>query len=227
MAVIVREMVDFGDGLREVKAYYPKGILSKAQREKADRLDAILSEALASVAASIQAELADGPDLEKWHALGRGLQFLRDPTLVDPADLEGDVWRAVRQRCPEFLRPRGSDSAKSEARRAGGSLDHYRFCYAVGAFELADIAWMRRWSDWITLVESPGILRDMRILGSLNAALGPRGSSLTRLQFRRLAKELRSEFSTARTFRDSSVLSETAIREAVQRAVDAAFSDRA
>ena len=46
MAVIVRETIDLGAGPQEVRVFLPKGVLSKSEREQAERLDTYLTKLL-------------------------------------------------------------------------------------------------------------------------------------------------------------------------------------
>jgi len=219
MAVIVREKVDFGAGPQEVRVFLPKGVLSKSQREQAERLDEFLSKTLAEIYEDMKKENSlSGPELWKWYSLGRRLQFIGDLSLVAPNDvLQGHIWRAIRDHCPAELRPspqrRGKQGTRPE--REGHRRDHYNYCYEIGKYPREGISKIQRWSDWISLFESPGILRDPRILKFAIEAIAEIGHPLTRPEFRKLVKALRKPFSTRPAYIEPSVLPDERLRALV------------
>ena len=228
MAVLVRETIDLGAGPQEVEAFLPKRPLSKREREQAERLDNFLRLRVAEIVAEMRAEgRVEAREIIRWYGLGRRLTFVEDRVLVAPEDLEdGHVWKAIRQYCPPELRPTLREGGKSDqraARREGTQLDHYHHCYLLGKQDEANLSWLTRWTDWFAIVESPGILRDPRVLPLVLEAISRVGKGLRRTDFRRIMKELRALFSTKPVYRDTTVLKddflEREIAAAVRRAV--------
>ena len=223
MAVIVRETIDLGAGPQEVRVFLPKGVLSKSEREQAERLDNDLSKLLPKIYEDMKKEGSlSGAELLKWYNLGRRLQFVGDPSRVSPNDLlQGHVWRAIRDYCPKELRPspqrRGNRDTRPE--REGQRRDHYNYCYEIGKYPWEGISRIQRWSDWISLFESPGMLRDPRILKLVIEAISVIGHPLTRPDFRKLVKALRKPFSTRPTYIEPSVLPDERLRALIHEAL--------
>jgi len=223
MAVIVRETIDFGAGPENVEVFLPKGTLSRSEREQAERLDEYLRKLLPRIYEDIKKEGSlSGSQLLKWYNLGRRLQFVGDPSLVVPDDLlQGYIWLAIRQYCPKELTPspqrRGERDTRPE--REGHRRDHYNYCYEIGKYRLEDISWIPRWSDWISLFESPGLLRDPRILRLVGQALAKRQRPLGREKFRQFVKALRKPFSTRPVYTEASVLPDERLRVLVSEAL--------
>lgn len=225
MAVIVREMMDLGAGPQEIEVFLPKRPLSRRETEQAERLDDFLRLRIPEIAAEMRSEGSlHAPEVRKWHALGRRLAFVQDRALVAQDDLvEGHVWGAIRQYCPPELRPSrrgGTTSDAAVARREGTRLDHYHYCYLLGKQDPAIFAWLTRWSDWFDLVEIAGALRDARALPLVVEAISGVGRQLGRREFREFVKELRGVFSTKPVFRDTTVLDEDLLANAIATAID-------
>jgi len=223
MAVIVRETIDLGAGPQEVKVFLPKGMLSKSEREQAERLDKELSTLLPRICEDMKREGSlSGSEFFKWYKLGRRLQFVDDPSLVAPDDLQRDnIWRAIREHCPQELRPSPKRRGKRDTRpeREGHGRDHYHCCYEIGKYSWEDISKIQRWSDWMSLFESPGILRDSRILKLVIEAIAGIGHPLARVEFRKLLKALRKAFSTRPTYVEPSVLSNERLEVLISKAL--------
>lgn len=223
MAVIVRETIDLGAGPQEVKVFLPKGMLSKSEREQAERLDEYLSKLLPRIYEDMKKEGSlSGPQLLKWYNLGRRLQFVDDPSLVAPDDLQRDnIWRAIREHCPKELTPslqrRGGRDTQPE--REGHRRDHYHCCYEAGKLSWESISKIQRWSDWMSLFEVPGILRDPRIPKLVIEAIAGIGHPLTRPEFRKLLKALRKPFSTRPTYREPSEFPDERLRALISEAL--------
>ena len=223
MAVIVRETIDFGAGPENVEVFLPKGTLSRSEREQAERLDEYLRKLLPRIYDDMKMEGSlSGSELLKWYNLGRRLQFIGDTSLVAPDDLlRGYIWQAIRDHCPKELRPshkrRGERDTQPE--RDGHRRDHYHCCYEIGKYSWEEISRIQRWSDWISLFESPGILRDPRILKLVIEAIATIGHPLTRLEFRKIIKALRKPFSTRPTYIEPSVLSDERLRALISEAL--------
>lgn len=224
MAVIVRETIDFGAGLENVEVFLPKRTLSRSEREQAERLDEFLRKTLPEICEDMKKENSlSGPELWKWHNLGRRLQFVDDPSLVAPNDLlQGYIWQAIRQYCPQELRPSPKRRGKRDTRpeREGHRRDHYHWCYEIGKYSWEDnISKIQRWSDWMSLFESPGIPRDPRILKLVIEAIARIEHPLTRIEFRKLVKALRKPFSTRPIYIEPSELPDERLRELISEAL--------
>jgi len=223
MAVIVRETIDLGAGPQKVKVFLPKGMLSKSEREQAERLDERLSKLLPRIYEDMKKEGSlSGPQLIKWYNLGRRLQFVDDPSRVAPNDLlQGYIWRAIRDHCPKELRPspqrRGERDTQPE--REGHRRDHYSCCYEAGKLSWESISTIQRWSDWMSLFEAPGIPRDPRIPKLVLEAIAGIGHPLTRPEFRKLVKALRKPFSTRPTYREPSEFTDERLRALISEAL--------
>jgi hypothetical protein len=223
MAVIVREKIDLGAGPQDIRVFLPKGVLSKSEREQAERLDIYLSELLPRIHKDMRKEGSlSGSELVKWYNLGCRLQFVDDPSLVAPDDLlQGYIWKAIREHCPQELRPspkrRGEQDTQPE--REGHRRDHYHCCYEIGKYSWEDINKIKRWSDWMSLFEAPGILRDSRILKLVIEALTRIEHPLARIEFRKLVKALRKPFSTRPTYVEPTVLPDERLKALVSKAL--------
>lgn len=223
MAVIVRETIDFGAGPENVEVFLPKRTLSRSEREQAERLDEYLSKLLPRIYEGMKkGNSLSGPELQKWHDLGRRLQFVGDPSLVAPDDLlHGYIWLAIRQYCPKELMPSPQRRGKRDTRpeREGHRRDHYNYCYEIGKYPWEVISRIQRWSDWISIFESPGILRDPRILKLVIEAIAEIGRPLTRPEFRKLVKALRKPFSTRPSYIEPSGLPDERLSALISEAL--------
>ena len=223
MAVIVHETIDFGAGPENVEVFLPKGTLSKSEREQAERLDAYLSKLLPRIYEDMKKEGSlSGSEFFKWYNLGRRLQFVDDSSLVAPDDLlQGYIWQAIREHCPQELRPSPKRRGKRDTRpeREGHGRDHYHCCYNAGKYSWEGLSKIKRWSDWMSLFESPGILRDPRILKLVIEAIARIEHPLTRIEFRKLVKALRKPFSTRPTYVEPSVLSNERLEVLISEAL--------
>lgn len=226
MAVIVLEIIDFGDGPETVEVFLPKGTLTRTEREQAERLDEFLRKTLPKIYEDMKNEnCLSGPELWKWYNLGHRLRFVGDTSLVAPEDVSrGRIWLAIRQYCPDELRPsaRGQAERAKHPEREGQRRDHYYCCYEIGKYRWEDISWIRRWSDWMSLFEAPGVLRDPRILGLVGQALAEREHPLSREEFRRFLKALRKPFSTRPVYTEPSELPDERLKELVFEALHSA-----
>lgn len=224
MAVIIRETIDFGAGPENVEVFLPKGTLSRSEREQAERLDKYLRKLLPKIYEDMKKEGSlSGSQLLKWYNLGRRLQFVGDTSRVAPNDLlQGHIWRAIRDHCPKELRPSPKRRGRRDTRpeREGHRRDHYNYCYEIGKYSWEDIiSRIQRWSDWISLFESPAILRDPRILKLVIEAIAGIGHPLTRVEFRKVVKALRKPFSTRPTYIEPSELPDERLRELISEAL--------
>ena len=225
MAVIVTRIANFGNGEIRLRVFLPEGQkITKAEREKAERLDEFLKERIPEIEREMERDGSLNKDaLRKWHSLGTRLQFVEDRSLVDPSDVyEGRIWRALREYCPVSLRPKGAreeDHGRSgPPKREGKKYDHFELCYRLGKFQWSDINWLPTWTDWVDLIETPGLIRDARIVPAISRLARPLYRTLVRENFREVIKELRKEFPTKTKLIESTGLEDAAITEKVKNA---------
>lgn len=225
MAVIVREKRTIRGREVMARVYRPRGVISKEDRLRAERLDVFLKERMPEMLQELQeVGIVDGPLVRKWHTLGVRLrEFADDPSLVDPKDRdERRLWLAVRSHCPKELlagSEEASGSDEEEApRREGHKYDHFHYCYEAGKFEWEEFCWIQRWSDWISILESPGLIRDLRVFRALGGEVRSMARYPGRRRLRSILRALRQHFRTRR-YRDSSVLSREEIQGLVSQAV--------
>jgi len=207
-----------------VRAFLPPGRLSKASRERAERLDGFLAQRMREIEKEMMLEGSLSEQaLKKWHALGTRLQFVDDVALVEPSDVnERWIWRAIREHCPQSLLPKGElESDAREARglkRAGKKNDHFELCYKLGKYEWTDVEWLPTWTEWVDLIEAPGLTGDERIVRRIAELARTVYRTLVKENFREVIKELRKEFPTKSRAIESSELEDTEIKEKVNRA---------
>jgi len=207
-----------------VKAFLPPGKVSKTGREKAERLDSFLSRRMREIEKEMMLEGSlNEQALKKWHALGARLQFVDDAELVEPSDVnERFIWQAVREHCPSALLPKGElegDAGETKGlKRAGKKNDHFELCYRLGKYKWSDVDWLPSWTEWVDLIEAPGLIGDQRIVCRIAELARTVYRSLVRENFREVVKELRKEFPTKSRPIESSELNDSEIREKVNSA---------
>jgi hypothetical protein len=221
MAVIVRRKVMINGKEIIMTPFLGEGKITKDEMEKARRLDKYLEKKMKQILQEMKEEGAlKAEALRKWHALGEKLSFIEDKTLVNPKDINnGYIWLAIRQHCPLELLPRGTYKTDIEAttgaRREGKKYDHFHYCYQLGRYKWKDINWVGEWFNWITLMESPGLMRDLRIIPAMRQIVKNMGRTITKNEFRAFAKGLRKFFSTKGAYRDTSGISDSEVRDII------------
>lgn len=223
MAVIVRRKATV-DGKKIIMTpFLGEGKITKDDMEKARKLDKYLAEKMNQIFKEMKKEkFLNINALMKWHMLGQNLSFVDDDSLVNAEDVNnGNIWRAIRQHCPLELLPKGTKKtgveATTGARREGKKYDHLHYCYQCGKYNWEDISWVGSWFNWITLMESPGLMRDPRIIPAMKQAVKSLGRTITKSEFRAFAKSLRKFFSTKGEYRDTGGVSDTEIRKIITK----------
>lgn len=217
MAVIVRKKVIINGKEIIMTPFLGEGKISKDDMEKAKKLDKYLAQKMSQIFEEMKgAGLLNANALKKWHALGEKLSFVDDRSLVNAEDVNnGYIWSAIRQHCPLELLPRGTKKtdvgATTEARREGKKYDHLHYCYRCGKYSWQDISWVGNWFNWITLMESPGLMRDPRVIPAMKQIVKSLGRLITKNEFRAFAKNLRKFFSTKGEYRDTSGINDAEI----------------
>lgn len=223
MAVILRKKVVINGKEIIMTPFLGEGKITKEEMEKARKLDKYLANKMNLIFEEMRKEgFLNLGALQKWHALGEKLSFIEDRSLVNPEDvINGYIWLAIRQQCPLQLLPKGTQkidvSATTGARREGKKYDHLHYCYQLGKYKWEDINWVGNWFNWITLMESPGLMRDPRIIPIMKEIVNRLGRTITKNEFRAFAKSLRKFFSTKEAYRDTSSLSKSKIREIITK----------
>ena len=230
MAVLVTKRAILDGKEICVRAFLPPtGKLSKAGREKAERLDSFLSRRMREIEKEMILEGSlNEQALKKWHALGTRLQFVDDPELVEPSDVnERWIWQAIRQHCPSSLLPKGElESDPGEERglkRQDKKNDHRELCYRLGKYKWSDVDWLPTWTEWVDLIEAPGLVGDERIVPKIAELARTVYRTLTKENFREVIKELRREFPTKSRAIEASELEDSEIRAKVISAFRSAW----
>ena len=228
MAVLVTNRESLDGKEIYVRAFLPPGKLSKASREKAERLDSFLARRMREIEKEMILEGSlNEQALKKWHALGARLQFVDDTELVEPSDVnERRIWRAIREHCPPSLLPKGElEGGAGEARglkRAGKKNDHFELCYRLGKYKWANIDWLPTWTEWVDFIEAPGLIGDERgderIVRRIAELARTVYQTLVKENFREVVKELRKVFPTKSRAIESSELEDSEIKEKVSSA---------
>lgn len=217
MAVIVRRKAIINGKEIIMTPFLGEGKIARDDMEKARRLDKYLEQKMNHILKEMKREgYLNANALKKWHALGEKLSFVDDKSLVNPEDVNnGYIWRAIRQHCPLELLPRGTQKtdvgATTKARREGKKYDHLHYCYQLGRHKWEDINWVREWFNWITLIESPGLMRDPRVIPTMKQIVESIERPINKNEFRAFAKSLRKFFSTKGEYRDTTGVSNTEI----------------
>ena len=226
MAVIVRRKAIINGKEIIMTPFLGEGEITKDDLEKARRLDNYLEQKMSQIFKEMkEKDLFHTDSLRKWHALGEKLSFVDDKSLVNPEDVNnGYIWLAIRQHCPLELLPRGTKKTKvgatTGARREGKKYDHLYYCYQCGKYSWENISWVGNWFNWITLIESPGLTRDPRIIPAMKLIVKSLGRTITKNEFRAFAKSLRKFFSTKGEYRDTSGVNDAEIIKIVTKSAE-------
>lgn len=221
MAVIVRKRVIFGDREMELATYQPPGSISKDERLRADTLDQVLRERVPQIARQVLEKASSNRLVLRWYILGRELrEILGDRKLAVITDIEsGVIWPAIWQYLPESLKPPGLRDAGSYDAYRKRRKDHLALAYELSEFEWSDVQWIKRFEDWYEIASRPGLIRDNRILRILGKRIKTLAKYPSPDQLRAIAKGLVKAFPTRR-LRDSSLLSDEYIGNAVKQVID-------
>lgn len=223
MAVIVRRKIIVNDREIIMTPFWGEGKITKDDMKKAKKLDKYLEQEMKQIFQEMkEGNLFHADGLRKWHALGQKLSFVDNKSLVNAEDVNnGYIWLAIRQHCPTELLPRGTKrtnvGATTGARREGKKYDHLHYCYQCGKYRWKDIGWVGNWFNWITLMESPGLTRDPRVIPAMRQIVKSLGQTITKNEFRAFAKSLRKFFSTKEKYRDTSGVKDAEIKKIIQK----------
>lgn len=219
MAVIVRETRTIaGREFPTVKVYKTaEGVpLTREERERAERLDALLAKQMKEVAAEVRSlgllDLKNRPGVVKlWYGVGRRLSFIDDNDLVPLRDRRF-VWRALYDHADDLLP--GPPGIRANQRPENS---HFRYCYLLAKFD-EDVALSASWTFWVECFDSIAIREDERIVEWLASSI--REIGLKQNEIRALNKAIRAEFREV----DTTVLSD---EELTQRLASCLSASRA
>ena len=221
MAVIVRRKAVINGKEIIMTPFLGEGKITRDEMEKAKKLDKYLEQKMSHILKEMKREGSLNTNaLKKWHALGEKLSFIDNKSVVNPEDINnGYIWSAIRQYCPLELLPKGTQKtdvgATTGSRREGKKYDHLDYCYQLGKYEWKDINWVGEWFNWITLMESPGLMRDPRVVPIMKQIIRSLGRTITKNEFRAFAKSLRKFFSTKGAYRDTTGISNSKVKEII------------
>lgn len=224
MAVIVREYIDLGSGLEEVKTFLPKGILSKSEREQAERLDDILKTTVEDINQeydTLDRKITNN-EIDKWRWLGGRIDEVLSIPFISEKDKEDHyIWPAIGQ----YLRPELSRGLK-DRKRSGTKNDHYRKCWALAT--LPGTGWVTSWIGWDALTDrGEQLAYSGKVLPLLEERFADFRGKLKPDDFKEIAKLLVEYVPTkARTPKDIEYLPEDKLAEIADAVYDGFLSIR-
>jgi len=187
MAVIIRDYIDLGSGPQEVKTFLPKTILSKSERQQAERLDSILQTMVEEI--NQQYDTLDkklkNNEIEKWRWLGGKInEILSIPFILEKDKENHHIWPAIGQ----YLREELSRGLKDK-KRSGTKNDHYRKCWALAT--LNGTGWITSWVGWDAFTDrGEQLAYSEKLLPLLEKRFGNFGGKLSPDDFKKIAKLL-------------------------------------
>jgi len=189
MVVVVREGGKNEQGKKKIRTYRGASQPTPKQIEYADYLDDYINNKLEE----IQLKLEERGVLEgkrghrdRWYELGIRLrEFVDNPDIVPNEIRDEDyyLWIAIAQKAPKELHP---SKRKAERHNTFSKRNHFRLCYLLAGFPKA-IVDKYNWRNWVTILESPAITNDARVLKWLSDVVEENDS----IELRELSKLLR------------------------------------
>ena len=171
MAVILRKTKNVNGKEVKIKIYYPSGVLSKEDRERAEKLDDFLKENMPKIAEKALRQAKGKNVLFKWNIFGKKIcKFVDNKDLVLPFDIEsGDIWEAIRQALPTSFDLKDAGEERDSSSKKNRGRDHLAVCYEIGHYDWDDIKWVHRWDDWCQIYyRKKEILDDKRVFNALS-----------------------------------------------------------
>ena len=198
--------------------YRPYGMVSKDDRERADRLDEVLDAKIPEIAKETLARPESKNVLAKWYFLGTEIsKILDDPNLVLRSDIaSGDIWWAIWQKLPEDFDMKYAGKERDSKSAQNGNRDTLARAYVLARFSWDDIGWLQRWTDWTDLYSRDIFWKDERILKALKDTITKLKPYPKRDQYRDILKAVRKELPSSR---DTTALDEAKIKRIVENAV--------
>lgn len=143
--------------------YLPETVLTREEREKADRLDAKIKEYTVEINKSFEKFKKTKPqEIEKWRWLGGQIDLLlRRVKEIEQKDIDNNsIWLAIGQFLSNDLR------RNDDVKRLGTAKDHLRKCWLL--FKSKSTRWIKNWAGWDALVDrGEQLVLDKRLLGVL------------------------------------------------------------
>lgn len=142
---VKRRVQEFGQEY-ETTIYLPEdALLTREERERADRLDEILQKKTKTINEkfdSLGIEIRRN-EIKKWRWLGKEIDdLLGEVKEIQQRDIDRNlIWPAIGQYLREELR-RGYEDEK----RSGTKKDHYRKCWSLAT--LPGTKWITSWVGW-------------------------------------------------------------------------------
>jgi len=224
MAVIIREYIDIGSGPQEVRAFLPKDVISKSEREQAEKLDSILRTVVEKINQEYETldKNTKNNEIEKWRWLGGKInEILPLPLISEKDKANHHIWPAIGQ----YLRQELSRGLR-DSKRSGTKNDHYRKCWALAT--LPGTGWITSWIGWDAFTDrGEQLAYSGKLLPLLEERFGNLGRKLTPDDFKKIAKLLVKHIPTkAQTPKDIEYLPEDKLVEIADAVYDEFFTSK-
>lgn len=226
MAVIIRKTIEFGNQEIESKVIEPTGVLSKEDRLRAEKLDALLNVRIPEIAEEVIEEVKnDANTVKRWHTLGKKLrEIVNDRELVLQSDIDNLlIWQAIWQYLPQTMLPERTNTDTPYPDKQHKRQDHLSLCYELSNFTWEEVRWIKKWSFVHEITARPSLLRDKRIFRLLGNYVSTLPNYPSVEDFREIMKNLVKRFPTKK-FRDTTVFTDDDIYDHVSKAVDDSLS---
>ena len=198
--------------------YRPYGMISKDDRQRADRLDEVLDTKIPKIAKETLARPESKNVLAKWYFFGTEIsKILDDPNLVLRSDIDsGDIWLAIDQKIPEDSNIKQATKRKDSKFVQSPNREAFALAYRLAEFSWDDIGWLQRWTDWHDLYSRDIFWKDKRILKALKDAITKLKPYPNRDRYRVILKAVHKELPSNH---DINSLNEAIIKRIVENAV--------
>ena len=203
---------------RGIIIYHPYGMISKDDRERADRLDEVLDTKIPEIAKETLARPESKNVLAKWYFFGTEItKILNDDTIVLQSDIDsGDIWLAIDQKIPEDSNIKQATKRKDSKFVQSPNREAFALAYRLAGFSWDDIGWLQRWTDWHDLYSRDIFWKDKRILKALKDAITKLKPYPNRDRYRVILKAVHKELPSNH---DVDSLNEAIIKRIVENAV--------
>ena len=222
MAVLIRKKILFGDQEIETKVLEPSGVVSKADRLHAEKLDSFLMSRIPIIADEVLHEVQnDSNKIHRWHVLGLKLkEIVDDRDIVLQIDLDNMlIWQAIWQYLPESMIPSRTNVEKPYYEKQHKRQDHLSLCYELAAFKWNEIKWIKKWAFVHEITARPSLLRDKRIFLALGNFIESLDVYPTVDEFREIIKNLTDSFPTKK-YRDTLIYTDEEIDSKIEIALE-------
>ncbi len=202
----------------DIIIYRPYGMISKDDRERADRLDEVLTAEIAKIAKKTLARPESKNVLAKWYFFGTEIaKIVDDPNLVLRSDItSGDIWLAIDEKIPEDSNIKQATKRKDSKFVQSPNRDAFACAYILARFSWDDIGWLQRWTDWHDLYSRDIFWREPLILKALKDAITKLKPYPSRDRYRVILKAVHKELPSNH---DVDSLNEAKIKRIVENAM--------